>query len=773
MATIVANAGSLGSWTSGATWVGGVAPTAADDAVVGVGTTTITINNAGAVCRSLDFTGFTGVCTHNAASTLTIGDGTTGAGNSALKMSAGMTYTKNSATTSRISFVGTSATAQAITSAGQSFSGLIFNGAGGSWVLQDALIFNASATCTLSGGTINTNNFNFTGGTFSVSGAATCALTLGSSVVSLADFNFPTTNSFTLNAGTSAITLTVASGSTSVAGLTFYDLTMNYTSGSTQWQPATPAFSCHNFTYNFSGTGYQQILLDAGFSVSNNLSLNGSNATTARLQLRSRKSGSPFTVTCNGTVTCTNTNFQDITAAGSASWNLSGSTGGSGDQGGNTGITFDSPITCYWKSGSSANMSAANWFSTSGGSTPVRAPIPQDTARFDANSVTAGSLTITNNLCGIGTLNFTGVTNSPTYNIGSTSPSYTGSIILAGIGAIAGSGTISLNGRGSSYTIDLGGKTAPAAISIGGYQATYTAASNISATTTISVGGSYYVDAGFTTTCVGFNANRGSATLTGSLVNTGAFAFGGTDAFTVTFGSGTYSSTTFANDPLASLTTGSGLFTCTGAVTLGNGGTFHLGSGGLTAPSLSISGSGIRDIDFGTGTLTLNGTGTVFSSATGTNMTFTANTSTIIVSDTSATPKTFSGNTRTYNNLTISGDNVTTSGSFFLNGNLALNNAGRANGTLITAGTTITCADLIANGFAANLVTLQSTSAGSAATINSSGPVDLDYISVKDSTAAGNTPFYAGTHSTNVSGNTNWTFTARPTGNSYSFLMFF
>ena len=52
MATRTAAAGG-GNWTAGATWVGGVAPTAADDAVLDATSGNVTIDS-GAVCRSLD-----------------------------------------------------------------------------------------------------------------------------------------------------------------------------------------------------------------------------------------------------------------------------------------------------------------------------------------------------------------------------------------------------------------------------------------------------------------------------------------------------------------------------------------------------------------------------------------------------------------------------------------------------------------------------------------------------------------------------------------------
>lgn len=56
-------------------------------------------------------------------------------------------------------------------------------------------------------------------------------------------------------------------------------------------------------------------------------------------------------------------------------------------------------------------------------------------------------------------------------------------------------------------------------------------------------------------------------------------------------------------------------------------------------------------------------------------------------------------------------------------------------------------------------MTVQSSSAGSPATISKpSGIVSCDYLSLKDSTATGGATFYAGSNSTNISGNTGWLF---------------
>jgi hypothetical protein len=67
------------------------------------------------------------------------------------------------------------------------------------------------------------------------------------------------------------------------------------------------------------------------------------------------------------------------------------------------------------------------------------------------------------------------------------------------------------------------------------------------------------------------------------------------------------------------------------------------------------------------------------------------------------------------------------------------------------------------SGTAGNLATLRSTLPGTQFTLSkSSGTVSTDYLSLQDSAATGGAEWYAGTHSTNVSNNTGWIFTAPP-----------
>lgn len=187
----------------------------------------------------------------------------------------------------------------------------------------------------------------------------------------------------------------------------------------------------------------------------------------------------------------------------------------------------------------------------------------------------------------------------------------------------------------------------------------------------------------------------------------------------------------------------------------------------IDASILSSSGSGTRGLTMGSGTWTIDGTGTVWNMATATNLTVTPETSTIVISDTSATSKTFAGGGKTFNNIIFSGDDITISGANTFN-DFAVNNAGEAEGLLFTNGVTQTInGNFTTNGSSGNLAIIASDSGGNAFTLSkASGIVSVNHMSIQDSTAAGGASWYAGTTSTDVSGNTGWLFTAPPGSSS-------
>ena len=183
----------------------------------------------------------------------------------------------------------------------------------------------------------------------------------------------------------------------------------------------------------------------------------------------------------------------------------------------------------------------------------------------------------------------------------------------------------------------------------------------------------------------------------------------------------------------------------------------------FTGGGVASTGSTTRSVTCGTGTLDIGATSTVWNFATTTNLTFSCASATIIVSNTSATAKTFAGGGLTYGTVTFSGDNITVTGANTF-ATLNVNTAGRTTGLLLTNGVTQTItATFATNGTGGNLAKMWSSSAGSAATVSkSSGTVCVDFMSLKDSTATGGATWYAGTGSSNVSGNTGWNFLACP-----------
>ena len=178
------------------------------------------------------------------------------------------------------------------------------------------------------------------------------------------------------------ITLTVAGSVTLVSGMT-YTPSIN----------AIITLSATN-TFTTGGKLINQLILSVGtttlgdnlsFTASaaavmtlngNLLNMNGKtvsgNSTVLRVIIRSNLLGTARTITVNGG-TFANADFQDIPL--SPATDLSAITGGSGDAGGNSGITFTTAQTNYWIGGA-GNWNTATEWSTSSGRTPKRPPPP-------------------------------------------------------------------------------------------------------------------------------------------------------------------------------------------------------------------------------------------------------------------------------------------------------------------------------------------------------------------------------------------------------------
>ena len=205
-------------------------------------------------------------------------------------------------------------------------------------------------------------------------------------------------------------------------------------------------------------------------------------------------------------------------------------------------------------------------------------------------------------------------------------------------------------------------------------------------------------------------------------------------------------------------------FTSTTAITLNNG-TLNTNNQVVSTANFSSSNSNVRALTLGSTTWSCSSTGTTWNIATSTNMTLSANTSSIVISETGTTSKTFAGGGLTYNNLTITGDDVTISGNNTFT-SLTLNNKAEAEGTIIGTGSTqtiTTAAGFSTNGAVDELVKLSGVAGGGAESISvSSGNVCDDFMNLTNVVGTGGATFYAGANSTDGTGNTGWSFTACP-----------
>lgn len=214
------------------------------------------------------------------------------------------------------------------------------------------------------------------------------------------------------------------------------------------------------------------LVLANNITITNLFTIDEGATVTNRVLIQSSVVGTPRTIT-SASNSFNNADFIDITAAGAASWNLSAITGLSGDCGGNTGITFTTPVTQHWTNASSGNWSASgNWTS--------RVPLPQDNVVMDKAFGT--SQTVTANMPRLGaSIDWTGATwtTALTFASGTNSSSVFGSYtLISGLTYGSNINSLTLRGRGN-FTITGNGVTINQGITINAPTATYTLGSDI------------------------------------------------------------------------------------------------------------------------------------------------------------------------------------------------------------------------------------------------------------------------------------------------------
>ena len=453
--------GGTGNWDGGTTtgWSatsggggGASVPTSADDVTFDSASNatayTCTITTVAANCNNISLGNpLAGNLTFNGSVALNI------YGNFTIASAITLTYS------GAITF-GATTTGKTITTNGISIpSTLTFQGVGGEWTLQDNLTNSGTGSLVLRAGTLSFNNKNVSSYTFSCSNYGTMVLNLGSGNITFSGSftTTPSTGVLTINAGTS--TLTTTGIETYTNSYTFYNVALT---GSSQILPSSVT-TFNNLTSNGTAVKINDLILQNNVTVNGIFTING-NSSINRLLVRSNILGTARTITA-ATVSVTNADFRDITGAGAGSWDLSAITGGSGDCGGNSGITFITPVTTNWQSG--ATWSTATWSS--------RVPLPQDTATF----TTAGTVTITQDMPRIGSVDFTGSANK-TWTTTAVCEFY-GSINLTNLTTLSNSSSgYTYTGRGSN-TINCAGKSWAKTFTVNCYNGTLGLASVFSA----------------------------------------------------------------------------------------------------------------------------------------------------------------------------------------------------------------------------------------------------------------------------------------------------
>jgi hypothetical protein len=416
----------------------------------------------------------------------------------------------------------------------------------------------------------------------------------------------------------------------------------------------------------------------------------------------------------------------------------------------------------YWVGGSGTwdASDTTNWSASSGGAGGASVPTAADAVLFDASSA-GGTCTIAATVPCL-TLNLTGYTGTLAFG--------TNKIQVAGNAATIFTQTTSCNVSGTPL-IDL---------TYAGAVGTRTLiATSIVAARTISfnvLGGSDVVGmssarvremnfTGFSgTLAAGNKLFYGSLTLsTGMTLATGSQVFNLRNVTSESTSTLTTNGKTI-NSPVTQDSSGTWVLgdnltiNPTYALTI-DAGTFNANGNNVSISTLNSSGSVSRTLALGSGTWTVSGSNTSWNCATSTNLTVSASTGTI--SMTSASAKTFSGGAKVWptlnqggaGNLTIAQSNT------FAN----ITNTVQPATIRLTAGTTQTVSAFSVSGTSGNLITLDTTVAGTQATLSDpSGLVSVSFCSIKDINATGGAFWQAYTANGNVDAGNNfgWDFNA-------------
>lgn len=289
-------------------------------------TGTYTLTDTGAVYKSINLTGFSGTYANNARTYY----GGFNAGSTAT-MTAGI----NAQT-----FAATSGTWNLVSNGRTLDFPLTFNGVGGTWQLQDALIMGTTRAMTLTNGTIDANNFNVTLGSFTSRNSNVRTIATGSGTWTVAG-----TGSLAWDMANSTNATATGNATINMTGATTKRFESRGLSWGTLNQGGAGTLEIYGFsTFNditstYTATGACTIsFLSGQTNTVNNFTASGTagkiltiNATTTGSQATLTKTG--------GTVSVSYCSIQDSVGTGGATWKAL-LTNNNTNAGNNTGWLF-------------------------------------------------------------------------------------------------------------------------------------------------------------------------------------------------------------------------------------------------------------------------------------------------------------------------------------------------------------------------------------------------------------------------------------------------
>lgn len=611
--------------TATATTVSPGSPTEANSISFNFTAGTYSLSLGFGAVRNLNFTGFAGTLDNQGRSIF---------GN--LVLSTGMTLTAGANVQT---FASTSGTTRTITSNGRTMDfPITFNGAGGSWQLQDALNISGRAL-TVTQGTFSTGGFNVTAGSLVSQNAAVRTIQLSSSTITLSgsgramDFRFA--GNLTFTAGTSQINIT--SNSTSIdipVDITFHNFSFTSSLAGTRSLTNTGVKTFNNLTLVASAAGFSQLTPSTNLIVNGTFTCAGSSA-TARGFVASDTLGTVRTITA-AAISASDCDFRDITLAGAAA---GAAPTRAGDCGGNSGITFPAAKTVYRVGTNTTWAGSSSWALMSNGTgADNNFPLAQDTAVIDNNTALTGTLSLAD--YNISALDCSTRTTGITLDHSSFVTRY-GSYILGSGVTVSGTANQTFSGRGVTG-FNSAGKTITFQFTINAPGGTFRLLNAPTISNQISLNTGTLDLNNFTLTVTAVNQSSGTRTLafgTGNITVTGT----GTVWSSVSNDSLTVTGTPVVNvtNSTSTATTVSAVGTAIEAASV----SFNFTAGTY---SLSLTGS-VRNLNFTgfAGTLT-NGTRTVFGDLTiSTGMTLTAGTLVQTFASTSGTARTIRTNGKT------------------------------------------------------------------------------------------------------------------------------